>query len=67
MRQELKSERRVTRRPGPQKLSGASYEKGGVSSREESAERPCPNETHSVNFSDEGIVLTLVREGSVDG
>lgn len=67
MRQELKSERRVTRRPGPQKPSGTSYEKGVVSSREESVERPYPNETHSVDFSDEGIVLTLVREGSIDG
>lgn len=40
-----------------------------VSSREEYVERPCliRNETYSVDFSDKGIMATLIREGSVDG
>lgn len=40
-----------------------------VSSREGCAGRPglVRNKTHPVDFSDEGIMVTLVRESSVDG
>lgn len=44
-------------------------QEAGVVSREECVEKPCliRNKTHSVAFSDEDIVVTLIREGSADG
>lgn len=56
-----------TRSLGSWRPSGKNFERGVVS-RKECVEKPCPiRNKHSVAFSHEDIMVTLVREGSAVG